>query len=279
MPDSFPATPRLTSLHRYPVKACAGEALTEARLDVDGVRHDRLLAVAVGDRIVTQREHPALSRVRPALDDVTALLTLDCDGRGAPAGVTAAVDLDGPRREVLLFGRPVGVVDQAEELSAWFTALLGAPAVLVAAPPTTRRTSPGVVEGLTLLSDVGTVSLHSEASLAGLNDRLAARGHPPLPGDRFRANLVVDGIDAHAEDHTGLLCVGEVRLAFAELDERCVVATVDQRVGRRAGPEPIRTLATYRRTGDGGVAFGIYAAVVAPGTVRVGDPVVLRPRS
>jgi len=279
MPDGLPAVPRLTALHRYPVKACAGESLTEAHLDVDGVRHDRLLAVAVGDRVMTQREHPVLSRVRPALEDATALLTLDCERPGAPAGVTAAVDVEGPCREVMLFGRPVDVVDQAEELSAWFTALLGAPAVLVAAPPTSRRTSPGVVEGLTLLSDVGTVSLHSEASLAGLNERLAARGHPALPGDRFRANLVVDGIDAHAEDQVGELCVGEVRLAFAELDERCVVATVDQCAGRRAGPEPIRTLATYRRTESGGVAFGIYAAVVAPGTVRVGDPVVVRPRS
>ncbi len=70
-----------------------------------------------------------------------------------------------------------------------------------------------------------------------------------------------------------------MRMAFAQTDERCVVTTVDQQTGERSGPEPLRTLADYRRQDGGGVAFGIYTAVVGPGTVRVGDAVRLTWRS
>ena len=76
-----------------------------------------------------------------------------------------------------------------------------------------------------------------------------------------------------------LIEAGEVRLAFAQVDARCVVTTVDQSAGVRSGPEPLRALAGYRRLARGGVAFGIYAAVTTPGTLRVGDAVRLTPRS
>lgn len=268
--------PSVTALRRYPVKACAPEHLGTTTVRVDGLVGDRLLAVTVGDRIVTQREFARLALVRPSLDDATGLLHLAYDGQDP---VEAVVDTDRPRRAVTIFDSPVEVVDQDDVLSAWFSTVLGTPARLVAAPPSTRRTSPGEVEGQTLLSDEGTVSLHSEASLTRLNDALARRGHPALTSDRFRANIVIDGVPAHAEDDARLLEAGEVRMAFAQVDERCVVTTVDQHAGERSGPEPLRTLADYRRIDGGGVAFGIYTAVLAPGRLSVGDAVRLTPRS
>jgi uncharacterized protein YcbX len=270
------AGPRVTSLRRYPVKACAPEDLEWASVGVEGLAGDRTLAVVVGDRIVTQREHPRLARVRPSLDDTTGLLRLAYDGREP---VEATVDTDRPACEVTIFRTPVAVVDQDPRLSDWFSDLLDAPARLVAAPATTRRTSPGEVEGRTVLSDAGTVSLHSEASLAHLNDRLAQRGGDPLTSDRFRANIVIDGVGTHAEDDVRLVEAGDVRMAFAQVDERCVVTTVDQQAGERRGPEPLRALADYRRLDGGGVAFGIYLAVVGPGRLRVADAVRLTPRS
>ena len=50
---------------------------------------------------------------------------------------------------------------------------------------------------------------------------------------------------------------------------------VDQAAGRRAGPEPLRTLSQVRRGPDGGVLFGVYLAVERPGRVCVGDQVRL----
>jgi uncharacterized protein YcbX len=267
----------VTRLSRYPVKACAGEDLTTAEVDEAGVRHDRLLAVVVGSQVVTQRELPQLARVQPVLDDATMRLTLSMP---APAGaaddtVSAVVRTEGRTMAVTLFGETVQVVDQPAELSEWLSAVLGRRARLVAAPRTSRRRSPGAVEGETLLSDEGTLSLHSEASLTLLNERLAERGHPALPADRFRANVVLGGCDAHREDAVDRFAIGPVLMRFAQLDERCAVTTVDQEAGVRAGPEPLRTLAGYRRAERGGVRFGIYTAVERGGRISVGDRVLL----
>ena len=267
---------RVARLTRYPVKACGGEALGLCEVGAAGLRNDRVLAVVVDDRIVTQREFATLARVRPGLDDATGRLTLSCSGRGS---LTGTVDTDGPPYDVALFGERVTVVEQPAELSEWFTELLGRPARLVGAPETTRRPTPGLVAGQTVLSDEGSVSLHSQASLDRLNAALAERGHGAVPADRFRANLVLDGCAAHAEDEAGRFEVAGVVLGFGRPDERCVVTTVDQVAGARSGPEPLRTLADYRRDGTGGVCFGVYAAVVEPGRLRVGDPVALCPRS
>lgn len=276
---------RVTRLARYPVKACGAEPLDAAQLGPAGLRWDRVLAVVVGDEIVTQRNHPQLARVRPTLDDAVDDAVGDTGGDlklrlgGIPQleEVAGVVTPTGPVRTVRIFGEPVDVVEQAPELSAWFGALLQADARLVMAPERSRRRTPGVRQGLTALSDEATVSLHSQASLDELNARLAVRGHPALPADRFRANLVVDGCGAHAEDRADRIAIGEVVLGFAQLDSRCAVTTVDQQTGRRAGAEPLRTLADYRRDPDGagGVRFGVYLTVEQPGVVRVGDHVTL----
>jgi uncharacterized protein YcbX len=92
---------------------------------------------------------------------------------------------------------------------------------------------------------------------------------------RFRPNIVLDGCDGpHAEDEMRRLEIGTVQLAYAVRAMRCGVPMVDQVTGLRAGPEPIRTLATYRREPayDNRVSFGMKAAVVRHGTLSVGDP-------
>ncbi len=66
--------------------------------------------------------------------------------------------------------------------------------------------------------------------------------------------------------------IGEAVLGYAKLAIRCAVTTIDQATGRRAGPEPLRTLA-----GIGGqtwIAFGTKFAVAQPGRLSVGDKVV-----
>jgi uncharacterized protein len=274
----MPATARVTRLARYPVKACAAEPLDAVEVGPAGLRGDRWLAVVVGDRIVTQRELPVLARVLPVLDDASGRLTLSLAGAGtaAPEPVQEPVTTDGPATEVTLFDEPVAVVDQAGVFASWLTRVLARPARLVAAPDTSRRTSPGEVEGLTLLSDGATVSLHSQASVVRLNETLALGGQQPVPADRFRANIVVDGCAAHAEDEVRRFGIGPVVLRFAQLDPRCAVVTVDQVSGEKTGPEPLRTLARYRRSPSSpGVSFGVYLAVERPGLLRVGDPVVL----
>jgi uncharacterized protein YcbX len=238
-----------------------------------GLAGDRVLAVVVGDRVVTQREHPVLAAVRPALDDRCGSLALSVLGGRPEDPVRGVVRREGPATPVGLFRDRVAVVDQDPALSEWFSRVLGRTARLVALPSRTGHDAPA--EGRPGLFDDGEVSLHSEASLRQLNARLAERGQPALPADRFRANIVIDGCGPHEEDAAQRFVVGEVTLRLEQGDARCAVTTVDQSAGRRAGPEPLRTLAGYRRGDSGAVLFGVYASVSRAGRVRVGDPVTL----
>ncbi|MCL2732295.1 MAG: MOSC domain-containing protein, partial [Actinomycetia bacterium] len=69
--------------------------------------------------------------------------------------------------------------------------------------------------------------------------------------------------------------VGSAEAAYAKLAIRCAVTLVAQESGTRAGPEPLRTLAGYRRAAEGGVAFGTKLVVLRPGRVSVGDEVIV----
>jgi uncharacterized protein len=272
---------RVTRLARFPVKACGAEPLEEALVTGSGLAGDRVLAVVVGDRVATQREHPVLATVRPVLEDGSGRLSLSiaraacsaCAGGPLEGPARGVVRRDGPAETVALFRDRVDVVDQEPALSEWFSRLLGRPARLVALPAGDRLGAPG--EGRPGLFDEGAVSLHSEASLRELNRQIAERDLPGLPADRFRANIVIDGCGPHEEDRAQCFDLGQVALRHEGGDVRCAVTTVDQSAGRRAGPEPLRTLAGYRRAASGGVLFGVYASVARAGRVRVGDPVTL----
>ncbi len=54
---------------------------------------------------------------------------------------------------------------------------------------------------------------------------------------------------------------------------RCVITTLDPATGHRDFPT-LHVIRRYRGvSADGDLPFGVYADVLEPGTVRVGDPV------
>ena len=111
--------------------------------------------------------------------------------------------------------------------------------------------------------------LVSQESLDDLNGRLET----PVPMERFRANVVVEGLGAFGEDEVGSLSTGSVRLERATVCERCIVVSTDQQTGARA-QEPLRTLSQYRKREGGyagGIMFGAYMAVAGEGRLQRGD--------
>jgi uncharacterized protein YcbX len=146
----------------------------------------------------------------------------------------------------------------------------------VRVPPDFDRDGWGENPGKVAFADAHAVLVASLASQDGLNRRIAARGAQPVPMDRFRPNIVLDGWDEpHTEDLVRHMTIGGADFGYATRCMRCAVPMVDQRTGRTAGPEPIRTLADYRREPEYGnrVSFGMKAAVLRTGTIGVGDEV------
>ncbi|MEV8440437.1 MOSC N-terminal beta barrel domain-containing protein [Actinosynnema sp. NPDC051121] len=256
----------ISELHHYPVKGCAGIRVPSGELGRAGLEHDRrFLVIDLAGTFRSQRRDPLLATVQPAVDDDH--LALSAPGAGT---VHVPIDTAAPRRPITLFGSPYTGIDQGEDVATWLTAVLGKPSRLVLAPPEHHRVTDGLTPGTSGYADSCPVHLLSLTSLRELNARITANGGQPLPSSRFRPNIVVDGWEPHEEDHVLRLTVGGAELAYAKPATRCVVTTVDQLSGNRLGPEPLRTLATYRRT-PGGVAFGAKYAVLQPGRLTVGD--------
>ena len=267
--------PRIVALHTYPIKGCAGVALTDALLTPAGIAHDRTFLV-VDERGVfrSQRRDPRLATIRPEVVDEGRELMLHAPGTDA---LRIAVDLDGPRRPVEMFGDPYRGIDQGDAVAEWLTHVLGSGSRLVRVPPDHDRVTDGETPGTAGYADSGALLLTSRASWVELDRRIVGRDGEPVPMERFRPNVVVDGwVEPHVEDQVREASIGDTELGFAKLAIRCAVTLVDQRTGVRVGPEPLRTLADYRRITDKGVAFGAKFSVLRPGRLAVGDELVVR---
>jgi hypothetical protein len=262
--------PTLAALYVYPVKSCRGLRVGRWEVDRLGLRLDRAFMVvdAESGLFLTQREEPRLARIVPALgEDV-----LELAAAGAGSVHVPLAERNGPRRRVQVWRHVGDGVDQGDAPAAWLSALLGRALRLVRIPPDhARRVNPerAPFEAHTSFTDGYPFLLLSQASLDALNARL----EEPLPIERFRPNLVVAGTAPHAEDGWRRLRIGALELRIVKPCDRCAITTVDPATGERRGPEPLRTLATYRRR-DGAVFFGQNAVHLAPGLLTTGSPVV-----
>ncbi len=264
----------ITDLHIYPVKSCRGMPLAAAELTRTGLLDDRhWMLVRPNGRFVTQRELPrmALIGTRVGVDGLTL------SAPGMP-------DLRVPR--VASGGaRPVTVwkfdgqgIDCGADAAAWVTRYLQTELSVVAFDVDTPRTcSPEWTQGIhsiTEFADGYPVLVISRASLADLNSRLADKSVSALPMNRFRPNVVIDGVGAYDEDRIHELRLNGITLRMVKPCTRCSITTTDQQAGAVDGVEPLRTLKEYRHDKElKGVLFGQNAIVVSGvgERLRVGD--------
>ncbi|MEU4196072.1 MOSC N-terminal beta barrel domain-containing protein [Kribbella sp. NPDC026611] len=266
---------KVAALAYYPVKGLAGIPVESAEVGPTGLLNDRAFMLVEPDgTFLSQRSLPAMATLRA--EPYGDLLRFS--GPDAPE-LEVEVRYDGKRRDVSLFNKWFGQgVEQDPAASEWFTARLGKPAALVRVTPEHERPGWGKYEGFTGFGDAHALMITSLASLDGLNERIVERGGDAIPMNRFRPNLVISGWSApHTEDRMVRMSAGAVEIGYSAKGIRCAVPTVDQATGAKSGPEPTRTLASYRREPEygGGVSFGIKAAVLAGGSIHVGDEILV----
>lgn len=264
--------PVLEAVYVYPIKSCGGISVERVDLVSTGLRDDRRwMLVDEAGGFMSQRGHPGMALISPSLNPER----LTVSAPGMP-------DLVVPTRVDATDTVPVEVWGDSQrgelagaEADRWFSDFLDFPCRLVRKPDDDFRPVDSVYatgQDQTSFADGFSLLVISEASLEDLNARL----QEPVPMNRFRPNLVVGRCEAYAEDGWKEMRVGNAAFRVAEPCPRCAVTTVDQKTGRR-GKEPLRTLATYRKSG-GEVWFGRNLIHTSPGTIRVGDPVEVTPR-
>lgn len=121
------------------------------------------------------------------------------------------------------------------------------------------------------------ILLTATASLNALNDTIQGQGGAPVLMERFRPNVVVDGVSAWDEDGWAAIQIGDLVFDIVKPCTRCIVPTFDQRTGYpRSDKQPTRALTRSRRSADErvkGVLFGWNMITRNNGSIRVGDEV------
>jgi uncharacterized protein YcbX len=278
--------PILSQLVFYPIKSCAGIPLSSATLTGTGLMHEQIhdrewMLIDDDGNFLTQREYPKMALIEPCLRGET----LELHAPGMPR-LDIALDLpdpaEAPKRAVKLWQHELAAYDGDSMTRGWFSQFLGASCQLVRFHPEAHHpVNPARTGGRdigTLFSDGYPLLLIGQASLDDLNQRLLAIGRAALPMDRFRPNLVIDGAEAHDEDHAARLILGNAEIRPVKPCPRCPVPSIDQLTGI-PGPDPLDVLRTYRAGvgGISGIGFGMNCIVTqGEGDVlRIGQEVAL----
>jgi uncharacterized protein YcbX len=240
---------------------------------------------------LTQRELPRMALIRPQLRHHDMVLRAP----GMLALHIALNEVEQPTR-VRLWGEKCAAFDMGPLAAQWFSDFLGQAVRLVRFDPDEKRLSSLTwtdgIEARNQFNDGFPLLLVSEASLAGLNKKLAAAGGEAASMLRFRPNIVIagsavagaaDSLSPHDEDRFDELQIeteqGPVLLKPVKPCPRCPIPNVDPDtavVSTSIGD----MLQTYRQDArlNGAVSFGMNLIALNSGEhvdrmIKVGQPV------
>ena len=280
---------RVQEVRRFAVKSMRGESLPACPIDAGGLRGDR--AYALLDEETGKVASAKRPRMWSGLLAMSASYAADA-GPGQPLlvdmGDGTPVRSDTPDFDARLssaVGRRVRLLSQPEAGAGYddeWPDIDGlAPEEFVTSTRTSTSDDGLAVSTLPVgllapgtFQDVSPVTVLTTASL-----RAAARLQPASRWDprRFRANLLLDfsGEGFLENDWIGRrLTVGGAVLEILAPTPRCVMTTLAQE-DLPADRDILRTVAAHNRAdvpGTGRFAcLGVYASVVTPGPVAVGD--------
>jgi uncharacterized protein YcbX len=253
---------RIARISIAPVKALALVHPREVELGPAGVGGDRRFWLVDSDgRLVNDKTHRELLRVRADWDEGTRRLELEFPGGQSVEGIVEP----GEEVDATLYGRPH---PSRTVPGPWQDAL----SEYVGGPVTFLWSATGAVDRGVF---GGAVTLVSRGSLERLREEAGAA--EPVDGRRFRMLFEIEGVRPHEEDEWigGRAEIGEAVVAFTGNVGRCMVTKTNPDT-TEIDLDTLGTLAAYRPEGrTERLPFGVHAAVVKPGRVRVGDAVRL----
>lgn len=259
--------PSIKSIHIYPIKSLGGISVESAKTSSRGFEHDRAwMLVDDEGHFLTQREHSDMVLFRCGMSTTGFVINHIDDSLEVPFSASGGESI-----QARIWSSTVQVLEPSESMSTWFSERLNRSCHLVYMPETsTRRVNPEFADAITALTDGYPYLIANESSLVDLNSKLDVS----VPMNRFRPNIVVNGLDPWEEDE--LIWYKSDELVFKSVKpcSRCVVVTTDQDSGVRS-KEPLRTLSSFRKVGNH-VNFGINAICADQGTLRTGEMISVK---
>lgn len=242
------STIKITGLFIYPVKSMKGVELQQAQLTAKGLLYDRRwMVVRSNGRFVTQREMPQMSLVHTSLDENGLVLSRQGHGSiSVPFNI-----IDGEKIEAKVWKDICETVDQGEDISRWLTQALSSKhrlRLVRMSPEFIRPLDKASIMGAkttTEFADAAPYLVANEASLDRLNAVLKSNSISSVPMNRFRPNIVVQGLEPFAEHKVATLSADSYQLKFCYPCKRCIITTINQNTAEKdPNWQPFKTLAT-----------------------------------
>lgn len=259
---------QIAELWIYPVKSCAGIAVQQTRLSRHGLQWDRhwMVVDARGD-FLTQRSHPRMALIRPEITDDSLLLHL-------PGQDSLQIPLlaQGEQCRARVWKDTVAAWDLgewAEPARQWLSRALGEDCRLVRFDPAQPRQASerwvGGKQAPVHFADGYPLLVLSQSAVDELNQRLHQAGEAVVDARRFRANIVLDGLEPHDEDRVDQLDVLELpglSLIPCKPCTRCPIPDIDPDTAV-PGVAVGQAMGRYRQDArvDGALTFGMNAIV------------------
>ena len=277
---------QITDLYIYPVKSLKGIALKEAHTGLRGFRYDREWMITDSNyHFISQREIESMATLAAEID--TNSLTLRSNTS------QFSVSLHSEKLKIVratVWSDICDAYDEGEEVSNWLTEGLGeykeSSLRLVRFSADGERPVPEeYLNGLkaqSAFSDQFPYLITSWESLGRLNNGLLNNNSNEVSMNRFRPNIVVQGVD-DLEKMTGsdLSCdEGDYRFGLRKPCKRCKIVTINQDTGEIVEPkEPLATLVKLKFSDAiKGAFFGQNAILLSEDCIiRVGDELKLSP--
>ncbi|XP_062319922.1 molybdenum cofactor sulfurase [Osmerus eperlanus] len=261
----------LVTIYIYPIKSCAAFQVCDWPMGPQGLLYDRGWMVVNGNGVcLSQKREARLCLIHPQVHLPSNTLHLHASGMDS-----ISVPLNIPnetlqRNKVCqskVCGDRVKTVDCGEEAASWLSEFLGQPCRLIRQSSDVIRDmknglEQGMPSALSLVNEAQYL-LINRASVELLLKHITSRqegseDHPSfniqqLIG-RFRANLVIDGIEPFEEDDWSHLIIGNTNFQVAGQCGRCQMIGVNQDTGAKT-KEPLLSLSAYHK---GKVTFGVY---------------------
>lgn len=255
------------NIYIYPIKSLGGIELTTSPVERRGLKYDRRwMLVDENGRFVSQREHQQLALLQPRIENHSMVIE-DRSGKLQPLSIDLEAPIADPI-EVTVWDDSCQALPSPEPINQWFSSVLGFATRLVYMPESSlriadQRYAPATDDHVSF-ADGYPILIIGQASLNLLNQKLGYE----LPMNRFRPNLVLEGLAPHEEDTLAEIMINGLTYRGVKPCARCVMTTIDQNTGEK-GAEPLRTLAGYRKSGNK-ILFGENFIPEHSGEVSVG---------
>ncbi len=263
-----PVEPMISDLYFYPIKSFRGFKVAEFRLDARGPQFDRRWTlVDEAAKFLTLRQMPQIARIGLRFDGDTGLELSTPSTEPIDFGLN---EVEGPEAQVMVWKDSVPAREVSAEVSEWLSGVLAKKVRLMrlsdqAVRPFSDKLperSIGFADKQPLLV-IGRESLRELERKAGITIAMS----------RFRPNIVIDNIAAHAEDTWQGFTADGVKFEAVKPCTRCKITQVHPLTGE-VSAEPLQTLTTYRKQDNGKINFGFYFAHTKEGRLKVGAKIV-----